>query len=114
MLAGVELCYGALRVKDVDRVEELYKPESRSDQEKLKKLGRILRTSEWEAEVGEREDGAQRLEGSNPTMDFGFRLSWKDSFGGRLRSEPVFRAEFVKNGDKLDLSSCRIVGSPKL
>jgi hypothetical protein len=114
MLASVELCYGALRAKDVIRVRELYRPETKSDREKLKKLERILQTREWEAVVGEREDGAQRLDGSRATMDFGFRLSWKDAFGGRLRSEPVFRAEFVKNGDRLDLASCRIVGSPKL
>jgi uncharacterized protein YjdB len=114
MLAGIEVCYGALRAKDVDRVEELYRPETKSDREKLRKLGRILQTREWEAVVGEREDGAQRLEDSTAAMDFGFRLTWKDSFGGRIRSQPVFRAEFVKNGDQLDLSSCRIVGSPKL
>jgi hypothetical protein len=47
-------------------------------------------------------------------MEFGFRLAWKDAFGGRLASQPTFRAEFVKNDDGFDLTSCRIVGSPHL
>jgi hypothetical protein len=47
-------------------------------------------------------------------MEFGFRLSWKDAFGGRLSSRPMFRAEFTESGGKLDLASCRIVNSPKL
>jgi uncharacterized protein YjdB len=114
MLAGVERCYNALARKDVVRVEELYKPETKTDLENLKKLGRILRTSEWEAQVGERRDGAQQLDGASPSMRFGFRLSWKDAFGGRLSSAPEFRAEFVRAGGNLELSSCRIIGSPKL
>jgi hypothetical protein len=114
MLAGVERCYNALARKDVVRVEELYKPESKTDLENLKKLGRILRNSEWEAQVGERRDGAQQLEGASPSMRFGFHLSWKDAFGGRLNSDPEFRAEFVRAGGNLELSSCRIVGSPRL
>jgi uncharacterized protein YjdB len=114
MLAGIERCYTALARKDVVRVEELYKPETKIDRENLKKLGRILRNSEWEAQVGERQDGPQQLDGASPWMRFGFRLSWKDAFGGRLSSEPEFRAEFVRAGGNLELSSCRIIGSPRL
>ncbi len=114
MLAGVELCYGALREKDLVRVVALYHPATKADHEKLGKLGRILETREWSAEVGEREDGAQRLENGSASMEFGFQLSWKDSFGGRLSSRPVFRAEFTDSGGKLSLASCRIVNSPKL
>jgi hypothetical protein len=47
-------------------------------------------------------------------MEFSFRLTWKDAFGGRLSSRPVFRAEFARNGDGWNMSSCRIIGSPKL
>jgi uncharacterized protein YjdB len=114
MKAGVEQCYGALQQKDVARLAELYKSADKSDQEKLKKLSRILRTEEWAAEVGDRIDGTQRVDAATAAMDFSFRLTWKDSFGGRLSSKPVFRVEFAKNGDSWDLSSCRIVGSPKL
>jgi hypothetical protein len=111
---GVDQCYQALANKDVSRVELLYRPESKTDRENLKRLGRILRTSEWAAQVGGREDGAQRLVGNTAWMEFGFRLAWKDAFGGRLTSRPVFRADFVKDGDSFELFSCRIVGSPKL
>jgi hypothetical protein len=114
MRAGVEQCYDALLRKDVARVEELYRPETKDDREKLKKLSRILRTSEWQAQVGERKDGVQRIEESTAFMDFGFRLAWKDAFGGRLSSSPMFRAEFARNGNRLDLTSCRIRGSPRL
>jgi hypothetical protein len=114
MLAGVQRCYGALQQKDVARVTELYNSASKADREKLKKLSRILRTDEWEAEIGAREDGAQQVGGGSAAMEFSFRLTWKDAFGGRLTSRPVFRAEFARNGEGWDMSSCRIIGSPKL
>jgi eukaryotic-like serine/threonine-protein kinase len=114
MKAGVEQCYGALRQKDVNRLALLYQSVTKSDREKLKRLSRILQTGEWEAEVGSREDGAQRIDAATAAMDFSFRLTWKDAFGGRLSSKPVFRAEFAHKGDSWDMSSCRIVGSPKL
>jgi uncharacterized protein YjdB len=114
IVAGVDQCYGALRAKDMERVAALYHPATRADREKLSKLGRILQTREWDARVGEREDSAQRLESGSASMEFGFQLHWKDAFGGRLSSRPVFRAEFIRSGEKLDLASCRIVNSPKL
>jgi Big-like domain-containing protein len=114
LLAGVEQCYEALRLKDVARVTDLYQPASRADREKLKKLNRILRTQEWAAEVGKLENGTQRLDADSAAMDFTVRLTWKDAFGGRLSSQPAFRVEFARNGSHLDLSSCRLIGDPKL
>jgi serine/threonine protein kinase/uncharacterized protein YjdB len=112
--AGVEQCYGALQQKDVTRLAQLYRSTDKSDQDKFKRLSRILRTEEWGAEVGDRVDGTQRIDDASAAMDFSFRLTWKDSFGGRLSSKPVFRAELARNGDNWDLSSCHIVGSPRL
>jgi hypothetical protein len=114
VLTGVQECYDALRSKDVARVTELYRPTTKSDKEKLNKLTRILRTEEWSAVVGERVDGTRQLDGARPKMEFRFQLVWKDAFGGRLSSRPVFRAEFARNGNEWQISSCRIVGSPKL
>jgi len=114
MRQGVDQCYNAVARKDVSELEELYRPESKSDRDNLKKLSRILRTSEWAAQVGEREDGAQRMGSATASMEFGFRLSWKDAFGGRLTSRPVFRVDFVKDGSRLNLTSCRIIGTPDL
>jgi serine/threonine protein kinase/uncharacterized protein YjdB len=112
--AGVDQCYGALRQKDWARLATMYNSASKSDQEKLKKLSRILWTREWDAVVGEREDGPQRVGAATAAMEFSFRLTWKDAFGGRLSSKPVFRAEFARNGSGWGMSSCRIVGSPRL
>jgi hypothetical protein len=47
-------------------------------------------------------------------MEFSFQLAWRDAFGGRLSSRPVFRAEFTRDGARWRLASCRIVGSPRL
>ncbi|MEP7225825.1 MAG: protein kinase [Gemmatimonadales bacterium] len=113
ILTGVQQCYDALRSKDVARVAELYRPTKKSDKDKLNKLTRILRTEEWSAVVGERVDGTRQL-GTEAAAEFSFQLVWKDAFGGRLTSRPVFRAEFAKNGNGWEMSSCRIVGSPKL
>ena len=112
--AGVSECYGALRAGDVARLTAMYRPAGRSDEEKLKKLSRILRTGEWEASVGERVDGARRIGLDAAMMEFSVRLTWKDSFGGRLASEPVFRAEFARTAKGWEMSRCRIVGSPTL
>jgi hypothetical protein len=114
LLTAVEQCYEALRSRDVARVEELYRAESASDEEKLSGLRQILRTEEWGAVVGERINGERRLSGESPSMEFAFQLVWKDAFGGRLTSRPVFRAVIARNGSNWELSSCRIVGSPKL
>lgn len=114
LLAGVQQCYDAVRSKDVARVAELYRPASKSDEDKLNKLTRILRTEEWAAVVGDRVDGARKLGRQAAAMEFSFQLVWKDAFGGRLASRPVFRAELAKKGDEWEISSCRIVGSPRL
>ena len=114
MHAGVEQCYEALYEKDVARVQSLYNPATKTDRDKLKKLSRILGTREWAAEVGERQDGALRVADDSARMEFSFRLTWKDAFGGRLTSYPLFRAEFSQLGNQLTLSSCRIINSAKL
>jgi hypothetical protein len=114
MRTGVLQCYNALRSKDVALVVQLYRPMNKSDQDKLNKLTRILQTEEWTAVVGERVDGARQVGSADAAAEFSFQLLWKDAFGGRLTSRPVFRAEFVKSGDDWEMSSCRIIGSPKL
>jgi hypothetical protein len=111
---GVDECYGALQARDVARLTAIYRPATRSDEEKLKRLSRILRTREWDVAVGERVDGVRRIGLDAAMMEFSVPLTWKDSFGGRLTSEPVFRAEFVRGTNGWAMSSCRIVGSPTL
>jgi serine/threonine protein kinase len=111
---GVGECYRAVRSKDVSRVARLYEPQTVADEEKLRRLIRILRTEPWEATVGRRVDGARELGPQAAAAEFSFRLAWRDSFGGRLSSQPIFRAEFTRDGDDWTMSGCRIVGSPKL
>lgn len=112
--AGVQECYDALRSKNVGRVAELYRPAQKSDGQNLNKLTRILRTEEWAAVVGNKVDGPRQLGARTAAMEFSVELAWKDAFGGRLTRRPVFRAEFAKNGNDWEISSCRMVGSPKL
>ena len=113
-LAGVQQCYTALQEKDVARVQALYSPASKEDTDRLKKLSRILSTDEWNAQVGPRVEGAQKVAEESAQMEFSFHLTWKDAFGGRLSSYPVFRASFLDWGRSSPMSSCRIVNSPKL
>jgi hypothetical protein len=103
-----------VRAGDTDRLAALYAPETDADRDKLRKLTRILRTREWSGVVGEKVNGERRIGRELAEMDFSFQLSWKDAFGGRLSSQPTFRAEFTRTGDRLRMSSCRIVGSPRL
>jgi hypothetical protein len=111
---GVEECYRAVRSKDLDRLARLYAPKSAADEDKLRRLTRILRTEPWQAVVGRRVDGVRELGARTAAAEFSFRLTWRDSYGGRLSSQPIFRAEFARDQDEWTLSSCRIVGSPKL
>lgn len=114
ILAGVEECYAALRSKDVDRLAEMYHPVTELDEDNLKRLSRILRAEESAAAVDERVFGQRRIGGERAAMEFSFRLTWRDAFGGRHTSRPVFRAEFADSGEQWAMSSCRIIGSPNL
>jgi eukaryotic-like serine/threonine-protein kinase len=114
IVSQVEQCYEAIRTKDISRVTEMYRPATRSDQDQLKKLSRILRTPEWKAVVSERVDGAPQVGEEAAAMEFSLKLSWKDFNGRLLTSRPLFRAEFGKHRSEWELSSCRIVGSPEL
>jgi hypothetical protein len=114
ILAGVEECYAALRSKDVDRLTEMYHPVTELDEDNLKRLSRILQAEESSAAVDERVFGQRRIGGERAAMEFSFRLTWRDAFGGRHSSRPVFRAEFADSGEQWAMSSCRIIGSPNL
>ena len=114
MRQGVDDCYGALRSKDVQRVTRIYRPKTYADEDKLTRLVRILRTEPWKASVGRRVDGAREMGATAAAAEFSFPLAWTGMHGGRLNSQPIFRAEFSRSGDAWTLSSCRIVGSPKL
>jgi eukaryotic-like serine/threonine-protein kinase len=111
---GVEECYRTVRSKELDRLPRLYNPRTVADEEKLRRLTRILRTEPWQAEVGRRVDGVRELGSRSAAAEFSFRLTWRDAFGGRLTSQPIFRAEFSRQGEEWTMASCRIVGSPKL
>ncbi len=111
---GVSRCYDAVRSKNLERLASTYHPETAADEEKLKRLSRILRTVPWQAAVGKRVDGARELGSRTAAAEFSFRLTWRDALGGRLVSQPIFRAEFARSEEGWTLSSCRIVGSPKL
>ena len=112
--AGVDDCYRTIRSKDLDRLARLYDPKTMADEDKLRRLSRILRTEPWQAVVGRRVDGVRELGPGSAAAEFSFRLTWRDSYGGHLSSQPIFRAEFTREADDWVLSSCRIVGSPKL
>ena len=114
MRQGVDECYSAIRSKDIERLTGLYRPKSYADEDKLTRLVRILRTEPWKASVGKRVDGAREMSASAAAAEFSFRLAWTGMHGGRLSSQPILRAEFSRSGDDWTMSSCRIVGSPKL
>jgi hypothetical protein len=114
MRDGVDDCYQAVRSKDLERLTRMYHPKSYGDDEKLRRLIRILRTEPWKATVGKRVDGIREMGAKAAAAEFSFRLTWRDALGGRLTSQPIFRAEFARDTNGWSMSSCRIVGSPKL
>ncbi|MDQ3136787.1 MAG: Ig-like domain-containing protein, partial [Gemmatimonadota bacterium] len=112
--AGVEQCYGALQSRNLARLGLLWRPVSRSDEDNLKQLTRILRTPELEAVVGERTDRPPTIGPQAATAEFTAPLTWRESSAGPRTSHLVFRAGFVRTLDRWELSSCRVVGSPRL
>ena len=113
MLAGVGDCYRAVQSRDLDHLAELYHPVTDADADKLKRLSRILRAKESSADVGRRVDGDRQIGDQIAAMEFSFQLTWYDEAGGRLSSQPLFRAEFAGSGSRWRMSSCRIVGAPQ-
>jgi hypothetical protein len=59
-------------------------------------------------------DSKPQIDATTASMEFNFLLSWKDAFGGRIRSRVVFRADYAARGTLWEMTGCRIVGSPKL
>ena len=114
MRQGVDDCYGAVRSKNLDRLAAMYRPRTYADDEKLKRLTTILRTEPWRAMVGKRVDGVREMSADAGAAEFSFRLTWRGTHGGQLSSQPIFRAEFARDAGGWTMSSCRIVGSPKL
>ena len=84
----------------------------RADRELLKRLARILGTDA--AVVGNRVEGERQIGSEDAALEFSVPLSWIGSSGQPLASQPLFRAEFVRGPRGWEMSSCRIVGSPKL
>jgi serine/threonine protein kinase len=106
---GVEECYGALRGRDFDRIEQLYRPLTKSDQETLKRLTRQLRTGGGTS-IGQRTELAPEIHTDKAAAEFLVELSWVDGSGTRRRAQPLFRAEFERQDAAWPLTACRIVG----
>jgi len=111
--AGAEECYAALRSKDMGRLTAVYHPVTKADRTMLKRLGQIL-GSDAAAVVGPRVDGDRQLGSEDATMEFSVQLSWTNSSNQPATGQAVFRAEFGRSARGWEMSSCRIVGSPKL
>jgi hypothetical protein len=110
LAAGVVACYEALRARDVGRLRGLWRPTSKVEEDKLRRLSRILTTRDWAAVVGDRVDGASTIGLESAAMEFSVPLSWTEPAGRRI-GQPDFRAEFALNAGRWELSSCRMVGS---
>ncbi len=106
---GVEECYGALRGRDFERIDQLYRPLTKSDQETLKRLTRQLRAGGGTS-IGQRTELAPEIHTDKAAAEFAVELSWVDGSGSRRRAQPLFRAEFERQNDAWALTACRIVG----
>ena len=114
METGLDECYGALESHNLGRLRAVWQPRSPGDEENLKRLSAILGSSEANATVGERIDRAPAIGPEAATMDFSVPLTWRESAGGTRTSQLLFRAEFVRAAGRWEMSSCRIVGTPRL
>jgi uncharacterized protein YjdB len=110
---GVEECYGALRGRDLDRIAQLYQPSSKADQETLKRLTRLVRAGGG-ASIGNRSDYSPVIHTAQAAMEFTVELSWVDGSGVRHETQPLFQADFDRQGAAWVMTACRIVGSPGL
>jgi serine/threonine protein kinase/uncharacterized protein YjdB len=109
--AGAERCYQALRSRDMRRVRALWRPTSETDEESLKRLGRVLQAGGGSTVVGDRADGASTVGFESASLEFSVPLTWSDPSGQRA-GQADFRAEFGLNAGRWEMSSCRMVGAP--
>jgi hypothetical protein len=114
MESGLDDCYNALESHNVGRLRTIWQPQSRGDEDNLKRLSEILGSSEANAKVGERIDRAPTVGPEAATMDFIVPLSWREASGGTRAIQLLFRAEFVRAAGRWEMSSCRIVGTQRL
>ena len=106
---GVEECYGALRGRDLDRIEQLYTPATKSDRETLKRLTRLLRAGGGTS-IGQRTDLGPEIHTDKAAAQFAVELSWIDGSSNRRRAQPIFQAEFERRDATWTMTACRIVG----
>jgi hypothetical protein len=114
MATGVDECFGALQSQNVYRLRALWQPQSAPDEANLKELTRILASSDVEVTVGERIDRPPAIGPEAATMDFNVPFTWREPSRGARTAQLLFRAEFVRAAGRWEMSSCRIVGTPKL
>jgi uncharacterized protein YjdB len=113
MATALDECFGAVQSQNVYRLRAIWQSQSPADEENLKRLTRILDTSGWNATVGERIEQAPVIGPEAATMDFIVPLAWREPPGGPRSAQLLFRAEFVRAAGRWEMSSCRIVGTPK-
>jgi serine/threonine protein kinase len=111
LVAGVEACYQALRSRDMRRVRALWRPTSATDEDNLKRLGRVLQAGGRSTAVGDRADGAPTVGFESASMEFSVPLTWSDRTGRRT-GQADFRAEFGLNAGRWEMSTCRMFGAP--
>jgi hypothetical protein len=95
------------------RLQAIWQPQNQNDHENLRQLSRVLGTSELNATVGERVERPPVIGPEAATMDFTVPLVWQDPPRAAHNAMLVFRAEFVRAAGRWEMSSCRIVGTPK-
>jgi hypothetical protein len=106
---GVEECYGALRGRDLDRIEQLYTPATKSDRETLKRLTRLLHAGGGTS-IGQRTDLGPEIHTDKAAAQFAVDLSWIDGSSNRRRAQPIFQADFERRDATWTMTACRIVG----
>ena len=108
--SGEEIYARKLRFAEaLHRIEQLYRPLTKSDQETLKRLTRQLRTGGGTS-IGQRTELAPEIHTDKAAAEFLVELSWVDGSGTRRRAQPLFRAEFERQDAAWPLTACRIVG----
>jgi serine/threonine protein kinase/uncharacterized protein YjdB len=107
---GVEACYQALHSKDMRRVRAVWRPTTQTDEDNLKRLGRVLQADKGSTAVGDRDDSASTVGFESASMEFSVPLTWRAP-SGRRTGRADFRAEFALNAGRWEMSSCRMVGS---
>jgi eukaryotic-like serine/threonine-protein kinase len=109
-----ERCTRALQSRDLTELIALAHAGTASEKETLNKLVSLLRDDQAKLNIAAPVFGQPLVSETGAIGNFSVQLTWRSSFGRQRESNVSFETVLARGADGWQLSSCHVVGSPRL